>query len=225
MDGRQRDLARDGVKWWSILLLDGSSRTMRAGAGAPVEARGVTLMVLSTACLRYGAPPHLLSDSGGAFTSHDVTAVLQRLRIAPTPLLSPQGDSYKNLLETHCTLQRRLYDDQCSLTTPPAALEQAHQTFMETYNTTAHDGVLQDGVQPPVPLQVLGQAKGRVDPPEALARRFSRALCPRTTNQYGCVTLHRSHLYGEAGWPKTRVLLGVYGEHWRAVLDHGVLAA
>jgi transposase InsO family protein len=224
IDGRQMDFALDGVKWWSIILLDGYSRTMLAGAVAPVEASWVTLMVLYTACLRYGAPQHLISDSGGAFTSNDVTAVLQRLQIASNPLLSTQGESSKNLMETHFNIQRRLYDYQFSLTTPPAEFEQAHQTFMETYNTTAHEGLLKDGFHPPVPLQVLGQAKGRLYTPEELARRFSRALFPRTTNQYGCVTLHSYHFYVEAGLPKTRVLLWVYGEQLRAVLDHVVLA-
>ena len=157
--------------------MDGYSRTMLAGAVAPVEASWVTLMVLYTACLRYAAPQHLISDSGGAFTSNDVTAVLQRLQITPNPLLSTQGESYKNFMETHCNIQRRLYDYQCSLTTTPAEFEQAHQTFMETYNTTAHEGLLKDGLHPPVPLQVLGQAKGRLYTPEELARRFSRGFC------------------------------------------------
>jgi Homeodomain-like domain len=224
IDGRQMDFAFDGVKWWSLILLDGYSRTMLAGAVAPVEASWVTLMVLSTACLRYGAPQHLISDSGGAFTSNDVTAVLQRWQIAPNPLLSTQGESYKNLMETHFNIQRRLFDYPFSLTTPPAEFEQAHQTFMETYNTTAHEGLLKDGFHPPVPLQVLGQAQGRLYTPEELARRFSRALFPRTTNQYGGVTLHSYHFYVEAGLPQTRVLLWVYGEQWRAVLDHVVLA-
>jgi len=224
IDGRQMDFAFDGVKWWSIILLDGYSRTMLAGAVAPVEASWVTLMVLYTACLRYGAPQYLISDSGGAFTSNDVTAVLQRLQIAPNPVLSTQGESYKNLMETHFNIQRRLYDYQFSLTTTPAELERAHQAFMETYNTTAHEGLLKDGFHPPVPLQVLGQARGRLYTPEELARRFSRALFPRTINQYGCVTLHSYHFYVEAGLPKTRVLLWVYGEQLRAVLDHVVLA-
>jgi len=224
IDGRQMDFALDGVKWWSIILLDGYSRTMLAGAVAPVEASWVTLMVLYTACLRYGAPQHLISDSGGAFTSNDVTAVLKRLQIVPNPVVSSQGESYKNLMETHFHIQRRLYDYQFSLTTTPAEFEQAHQAFMETYNTTAHEGLLKDGFHPPVPLQVLGQAKGRLYTPEELARRFSRALFPRTTNQYGCVTLHSYHFYVEAGLPKTRVLWWVYGEQWRAVLDHVVLA-
>ena len=64
----------------------------------------------------------------------------------------------------------------------------------------------------PIPLQVLGQAKGRLYTPEELARRFSRALFPHTTHQYGCVTLQSYHFYVEAGLPQTRVLLWVYGE-------------
>jgi hypothetical protein len=146
------------------------------------------------------------------------------LQIVPNPVVSTHGESYKNLMETHCNIQRRLYDYQFSLTTTPAEFEQAHQAFMETYNTTAHEGLLKDGLHPPVPLQVLGAAKGRLYTPEDLARRFSRALFPRTTNQYGCVTLHSYHFYVEAGLPKTRVLLWVYGEQLRAVLDHVVLA-
>jgi transposase InsO family protein len=224
IDGRQMDFALDGVKWWSIILLDGYSRTMLAGAVAPSEASWVTLMVLYTACLRYGAPEHLISDSGGAFTSNAVKAVLKRLQIEPNPLVSTHGESYKNLMETHFNIQRRLYDYQFSLTRTPSELEQAHQAFLETYNTTAHEGLLKEGFHPPVPRQVLGEAKGRIYTLEALSRQFSRAVFPRTTNQYGCVTLHSYHFYVEAGLPRTRVLLWVYGEQLRAVLDHVVLA-
>ena len=58
------DFAIEGVKWWSLIILDGYSRTMLAGAVAPTEASWVALMVLYTACLRYGAPKALISDSG-----------------------------------------------------------------------------------------------------------------------------------------------------------------
>src|SRR5205823_12952250 len=39
-----------------------------------------------------------------------------------------------------------------------------------------------------------------------------------------CVTLHSDHFYREAGIPKSQVLLWVYGEQLRAVLDNVVLA-
>lgn len=224
IDGRKMDFALDGVRWWSVIILEGYSRTMLAGAIAPAEASWVTLMVLYTACLRYGAPQYLISDSGGAFTSNEVTAVLKRLAITPNPLVSTHGDSYKNLLETHFNIQRRLYDYQFAQTTTPTELEQMHQRFMTIYNTTAHYGLVQEGFTLPIPIRVLGDAKGHLYPPDELARKFSQALFPRTTNQYGCVTLHSYHFYVEAGLPKTQILLWVYGEQLRAVLDHVVLA-
>jgi len=70
----------------------------------------------------------------------------------------------------------------------------------------------------------LGVAKGRFYTPDELARKFSRALFPLTTNQYGCVTLHSYHFYVEEGLPKTQVLLWVYGEQLRALFDNVVLA-
>ena len=36
--GRMMDCALDGIKWWSLILLDGYSRTIVAGAMAPSEA-------------------------------------------------------------------------------------------------------------------------------------------------------------------------------------------
>jgi hypothetical protein len=126
--------------------------------------------------------------------------------------------------ETHFNIQRRLFDYQFSLTTTPAEFEQVHQTFIQTYNTTAHQGLLNDQCNPPIPLKVLGQAKGRLYTPDELMRKFSQALFPRTTNPYGCVTLHSYHFYVEQGVPHTQVLLWVYGEQLRAVLDNVVLA-
>ncbi len=75
------DVALDGVKWWSLIILDGYSRTILAGAIAPTEASWAALMVLYTACLRYGAPQTLISDSGGASISHEFEAVCDRLEI------------------------------------------------------------------------------------------------------------------------------------------------
>jgi hypothetical protein len=127
-------------------------------------------------------------------------------------------------METHFNGQRRLYDYQCSLTTTPLECDQAHQAFMHLYNTTAHQGLLKDQFAPPIPLGVLGEAKGRTDSPEELDRQFSRALFPRTTHRSGCVTLHSYHFYVEPGVPHTQVLLWVYGEQWRAVFDNVVVA-
>jgi len=224
IDGRMMDFALDGVKWWSLVMLDGYSRTILAGAMAPSEATWAALLVLYTACLRYGAPETVISDSGGAFTSDAFEAVCRRLQIQHIPIVSTQGESYKNLMETHFNIQRRLFDYQFSLTQTPAELEQVHQRFIQTYNTTAHEGLVKERFASPIPIHVLAEAKGRLYSPDELARKFSRAVFPRTTNRYGCVTLHSYHFYIEEGVPHTQVLLWVYGEQLRAVLDHVVFA-
>jgi hypothetical protein len=224
IDGRRLDVAIDGVHWWSLIILEGYSRTMLAGMIAPTEATWVALMVLYTACLRYGAPAYLVSDSGGAYTSDDFEAVCTRLQVRHETIVSTQGESYLNWMETHLNIQRRLYDYQCSLARTPADLEQRHQAFIQTYNTTAHQGLLRDRRFPAIPVEVLGSARGRVYTSEELARHFAQAVLPRTTNRHGCVTLHSYHFYVEEGLPQTRVLLWVAGEQLRAVFDNVVLA-
>jgi transposase InsO family protein/transposase len=224
IDGRMMDFALDGIRWWSLIILDGYSRTMVAGAMAPTEASWAALMVLYTACLRYGAPQSLISDSGGASISNEFEAVCERLEIDHQTIISTKGQSYMNLMETHFNIQRRLYDYQFSLSRTPAELEQRHQAFIETYNTTAHQGLLKEDFDPPIPSAVLANRQGRLYSQEGLAQKFSRALFPRMTNRHGCVTRHSYHFYVEEGLPKTRVLLWVYGEQLRAVFENVVLA-
>jgi transposase InsO family protein len=101
-------------------------------------------MVLSTACLRYGVPDTLVSDRGGAYPSNDFEAVCTRLQVRHETIVSTQGERDQNLTETHINIQRRWYDDQFSLARTPAALSQVHQVFIQTYNTTAHQGLLHD---------------------------------------------------------------------------------
>jgi transposase InsO family protein len=224
IDGRRMDVAVEGVRWWSLIILEGYSRTMLAGMIAPTEATWVALMVLYTACLRYGAPAYLVSDRGGAYTSADFEAVCARLQIRHETISSTQGESSLNWMETHFNIQRRLYDYQFSLARTPAELEQRHKAFIQTDNTTAHQGLLKDRRLPPIPVEVLGAAHGRRYTPEALARAFAQAVFPRTTNQHGCVTLHSDHFHVEAGLPHTQVLVWVAGTQLRAAFEHVILA-
>jgi transposase InsO family protein len=94
IDGRRMDFALDGITWWSLVILEGYSRTILAGAIVPTEATWVALMVLYTACLRYGVPDTLVSDSGGAYTSNDFEAVCARLRIPHETIESTKGECH-----------------------------------------------------------------------------------------------------------------------------------
>ena len=225
IDGRMMDGTLHGVTGWSLVILEGSSRTMLAAAVAPSEARWVAMLVLSTACRRSGAPPRRMSDSGGASLSNAFEAVCARLEMAHLTMVSPQGESWLHIMETPCNGQRRVYASQCALTQSPAEFEQGHQAFLETYNTTAHGGLLKDGFATPIPLMVLGHAQGRLDAEAALAQKFSRALFPRTTHRHGGVTLQHDHCYVAEGVPQTQVVLWVEEDQRRAVWDSLGLAA
>jgi len=224
IDGRMMDFAIEGPRWWSLIILEGYSRAMLAGAVAPSEASWVALTVLYTACQRYGVPVHVISDSGGAFIADAFEGVCTRLGIEHQTIVSTAGQSYMNLMETHFNIQRRVYDYQLALTRTPHEFDQAHQRFLALYNSTAHQGLLKEQFASPIPLHVLGDSKGRLVPPQELARKFAHALFVRTTNPYGCVTLHRSHFYVDQGLTQTPVLLWVAGEDLRAVYDHVLLA-
>jgi hypothetical protein len=150
--------------------------------------------------------------------------VCARLRIQHETIESTKGESYQNLMETHFNIQQRLHDYQFSLSRTPAVFEQQYQAFIRTYNTTAHRGLLCAQRLPPIPVEILGEAKGRMYAQEELARHFSQTLFPRTTNRYGCVTLRSYHFYVEEGLPQTQVLLWVSGEQLWAAFDHVILA-
>ena len=105
----------------------------------------------------------------------------------------------RHSIETHFDIQRRLYDYQFSLARTPSNLAQRYQAFIQTYNTTAHQGLLADQRLPPIPVEILGEAQGRCYFQEVLTEKFAYALFPRTTNRYGCVTLHSYHFYVESG--------------------------
>lgn len=224
IDGRPMDFTLEGVTWWSLVLLEGYSRTMLAGVVAPVEATWAALMVLYTACLQYGAPAHLVSDGGGAYTSNAFEAICQRLAINHRTIISGAGESWKNLMETHFNIQRRLYDYQFSLAKTPMEFEQRHHAFLQLYNTTAHQGLLREGFDPPIPRHVLGEAKGRVYSAEDLHRQFVHHLFRRTTNRHGCVTLHHSHFHVEEGLPQQPVLVWLSGDRLRVAQESVVVA-
>ena len=154
------DFAIEGVKWWSLIILDGYSRTMLAGAVAPTEASWVALMVLYTACLRYGVPQALISDSGGAFTSNEFEAVCTRLQIDHQPIESTKGESYLNWMETHFNVQRRLFDYQFSLSTTPLEFEQAHQAFMGSITLPPIKDSLRTTMSPPFRWWYWARPKG-----------------------------------------------------------------
>jgi hypothetical protein len=86
IDGRLMDFALAGVKWWSVIVLDGYSRTMLAGAVAPSEASWVTMTALYTACLHYGAPQHVFRTAAALISPRPLQASVGVWRLTTSPL-------------------------------------------------------------------------------------------------------------------------------------------
>jgi len=112
--GRMRDVAVDGVQWGRLLMPEGASRTMRAGAGAPAAARGVAWMVLSTACRRAGAPETVRAARGGACISTACQAGGHRLGSPQEPSKRHTGPSSVHAMEPPCPSPRRWFADPCA---------------------------------------------------------------------------------------------------------------
>src|SRR5215510_13231783 len=129
------------------------------------ELLDLTTIISATACHQSNYVEPYSRYSGKAYISTEFEAVCSRLEIDHQTIISTQGESYMNLIETHFNIQRRLYDYQFALSTTPAALEQAHQAFIQLYNTTAHQGLLKEGFAPPIPVALLAEAKGRIFSP------------------------------------------------------------
>ena len=90
IDGRQMDFAStvsSGGAFSSSKVFPHHSR----GAMAPTEATWAALMVLYTACRRYGAPTCLVSDSGGAYTSDAFVRLWAAPRSTIRRLSVPRG--------------------------------------------------------------------------------------------------------------------------------------
>ena len=72
---------------------------------------------------------------------------------------STKGESYLNWMETHFNVQRRLYDYQFSLST---TLWSSSRRTRRLWNSTTPPPikVFKDRCDPPIPLVVLGEARG-----------------------------------------------------------------
>jgi hypothetical protein len=75
---------------------------------------------------------------GGAYTSNAFEAVCARLPIDHQTIASSQGESWKNLSETHVNIQRRRYDYRFSLANTSREFERRHYAAAERHHTRIH---------------------------------------------------------------------------------------
>ena len=202
IDGRMMDFELEGHRWWSLIILDGYSRTMLAGAVAPRGQLGGFDRSIPRVCAM--ACPRRDFDSGGTFISEAFEGVCTRLGIDHQTIVSTEGQSM-NLMETHFNIQRRLYDYQFSLRTP-LELEEVHQRFMEIYTPPPTRACSKRSLLPPIPLHCAGGGQGASVYPQHV-RKFARALFPRTPIKLLCSPAQLPLLCGP-GCPDAGVAVG-----------------
>lgn len=80
-DIRYLDAKPEGIQLYSMLLLEGHSRTILAGSLTPQQDVGIVLHCYYLALLHWGRWEEVISDHGGHFISRDFARVNQRLGI------------------------------------------------------------------------------------------------------------------------------------------------
>ena len=224
IDGRRMDFALDGVRWWSLIILEGYSRTMLAGMIAPTEATWVALMVLYTACLRYGAPclssPTVAGPIPRTTLKRSVTDCRFSMRRSSAPKARATRTSWRRISTS---------SGACMTTSSPWPARRRNSSSAirpSSRPTTPRPirGCCRIGGSRRSRSRSWGRPKAGCTPRRSSPAHFSQAVFPRTTNRYGCVTLHSYHFYVEAGLPQTQVLLWVAGTQLRAAFDHVILA-
>src|SRR5919108_512932 len=211
IDVRHLDTRIDGKKVYSICILEGYSRTILAGVVSFSEALWAVLIAFYSACRKYGLPVHVVTDRGSAFRSGHFKEICRRLGI--DHIYIKRRKSFENLIESFFTIQYRMGDYQFSGAKDFLDLQHRHCEFLETYNTTKHWGLMEGEYEPAIPLDLLGQIKGRAISQQELDRNFHEYVFPRKVNPYGYVSLHSYYFYAEEGLAKKQDML------WRSV--HG----
>jgi hypothetical protein len=124
------DFTLEGAKWWSLIVLDGYSRTMLAGMWLPPKRVGGP----DGAVRRVSAMAHRPTDLGQGRRlriSDDVEAVCTRLGIDHRTITSTQGEATRTSWRRISTSNGACSDYQFSLDAHPLEFERAHQDFLQ----------------------------------------------------------------------------------------------
>jgi hypothetical protein len=203
-----RSLVKLEGQWvYSLCMLEGYSRTIRAGMASKHQELPALLPLLLAALSTYGCPEGIVSDHGAVFRAGDSVAILKALEIEPKDIELRQA--WQHLIEAQFKGQLRLADCQFEHAQPFAESQTRHAAFVETFNTTWHwaHQARPDGRR--TPAEVLGWVRGRAVEPERLRRLFGQMQLLRTVNLYGFMGIQRFSIYTETGLSRQRVSIWI----------------
>jgi putative transposase len=204
-----RYLVQLGGSWlYSICVLEGYARKIRAGMVSPHQDLTAVLQILFAALSTYGRPQIIVSDNGSVFTAGDYLSILKALEIEPRHI--EKGKPWQNLIEAQFKVQLRLADFKFEQAQTLDEVQAAHADFIELFNTTPHWAHRQRVDGRHTPVDVLGWRRGGLVEPKRLRQLFGRADFLRTVNRYGFISVQRFYVYAESGLSRKRVSIWIY---------------
>jgi putative transposase len=212
----------DGAWVYSICILEGYSRKMLAGMVSEYQDEIAILQILAAAVSDYGCPTGIVSDNGKVFTAQAYCTVLNALGI--TPHYIDKGKAWQNLIEAQFKVQVRLSQAAFDDTKTFEAIQAAHATFIEEFNTTEHAAHQQRPVTERTPVAVLNWVRGRIVEPEQVQAILRHVQYERAVNQHGYISIQRYYIYAERGLARQRVSVWLYEGRLHIEYQHTMLA-
>jgi putative transposase len=199
---------------YSIIFIDGYSRMMLAGGACLRQDLSHVIAILQKALIWYGCPKQIISDNGSVFKSHLLARAVDRLGIDWQRI--EKGKPWRNLMETHFSIEYRLLDNYVEKCVDLKEIQQQHERFIEEYNHSGHwhhKAYTKDGrVYYRSPEAFLENAKGITFTPRKFFRLFAFNHYRRVVNRNGQIRVLGYILYVDEGLFGESVDVYVYPE-------------
>jgi putative transposase len=199
------ELPEGSGKVYAISILENHSRAILASAITTVQDTTAYLSVLYTAIERYGSPEVLVSDGGAVFRSNQAKAIYRSLGITKEEI--ERRRPWQNFVETTFNIQRRMADYYFERAVSWEELVEAHDGWVESYNTQKHWAHRERKDARRSPAEVLGFLTGVRHRPEDLRRAFFSTRFTRVLDASGYARLKHRRIYAEEGLAKREVAL------------------
>lgn len=180
-----------------VAILENHSRSILSSAVTRTQDLSAFLSVLYRAVERYGSLEALVTDSGSIFLANRAKAIYRSLGIAKHEI--ERGRPWQSYVETAFNVQRRMADWHYARAENWTEIVQAHERFVEDYNSQSHFAHQrrEDGRRSP--REALGWVTGVRYLPEDLERAFFSTRHSRTLDDLGYVRFDHWRVYGEEG--------------------------
>jgi putative transposase len=221
-----RYLVKFQGRWvYSIVFIDGYSRMMLAGGACLRQDLSHVVAILQKALMLYGCPERIISDNGSVFKAHLLARAMDRLGIDWQRI--EKGKPWRNLMETHFSIQYRLLDSYVEACMDLKGIQWQHERFVGEYNLSGHwhhKSYTEDGrIYYKSPQAVLGEARGKTFTPQELSRFVAFKHHGRVVNGKGQIRVSGYILYVDEGLVGESVDVYVYPECLQIEYDSQVV--